>query len=151
MYMLFDFLYCFSFALCSCSLMLPLPCLFHLSFSLHTTQYTQDDEIRFRSHSVPLTNTLTCLWKIREICFSFHVHHNFIEKLLFFCLNVFFNITLLKIFGGCDLIKATFSSQTKRFAPKAIYGLKLQAWFYFRFRSLWLLMEVKRDCAGQKL
>lgn len=72
----------FFFLLCVLALSCyPFYVFFYLSFSLRITHYTQDDVINFQCHSVPLTNTLICLWKIREVCFSFHVHAKFIEKL----------------------------------------------------------------------
>lgn len=75
---LLPFFFCFVFLL---SHVTPSMFFFYLSFSLRITHYTQDDVINFQCHSVPLTNTLICLWKIREVCFSFHVHAKFIEKL----------------------------------------------------------------------
>lgn len=54
------------------------------------------------------------------------------EKLLFSCLHIF----LLKIFEGSDLTKVKINSQTQRFALKAVYGLKWQAWIHLRFPGL---------------
>ena len=149
MYVLFDFLYCFSFALCSCSLMLPLLCLFHLSFSLHTAQCTHDDEINFQSHSVPLINTLICLWKNREICFSFYVHYKFIEKLLFFCLNVFlyyFSKDLWRVWS----YKSESQFSNKKVRPKGSLWPRITGLILFQV-SEFVTVRGSEECAEQKL
>lgn len=145
MYVLFHCLYCFFFPLCSCSLMLPLLCLFYLSFSSHIPPYTQYDVINFQSHSVPLTNTLVCLWKIRGVCFysvsilSLLRSYSYLNGFLYY-----FTKDLWKVWS----YKSESRFSNKKVHPAGTLWPGSMGLILFQVSKY---VEVKRECAEQKL